>query len=139
MTSASELFYSRRSRLGRAAPPADFVWLELTDERNFHYASNRRHQHHRHDPDGCDPLSRAPHFRHISHRGYRPVSLGFLFLGFVCLVGWKMEEPNKLLRFSSYLIPRFSVIYQIPRFSVISRHQLGVGIKAYSLFGFLQI
>ena len=51
-----------------------------------------------------------------------------------------MEEPNKLLRFSSsYLIPRFSVIYQIPRFSVISRHELGLDINAYSLFGFLQI
>ena len=78
MTSASELF-SRRSRLGRAAPPADFEGLELPDDRNFHYISNRRRHHHRHDPDGCDPLRRAQHFRHISHRVYRSVSLGFIF------------------------------------------------------------
>ncbi|XP_010647940.1 probable E3 ubiquitin-protein ligase RHY1A isoform X2 [Vitis vinifera] len=71
MTSASELF-SRRSRLGRAAPPADFEGLELPDDRSFHYISNRRRHHHRHDPDGCDPLRRAQHFRHISHRVYRP-------------------------------------------------------------------
>lgn len=71
MTSASELF-SRRSRLGRAAPPADFEGLELPDDRSFHYVSNRRRHHHRHDPDGCDPLRRAQHFRHISHRVHRP-------------------------------------------------------------------
>lgn len=45
----------------------------LIPERSFH---NRRHHQsnnsnnttHRHDLDGCDPLRRCPHLRHISHR-----------------------------------------------------------------------
>ncbi|EEF34882.1 conserved hypothetical protein [Ricinus communis] len=64
MTSASELFYQRRSRVGRAD-------LELESDRNFHFNYTRRHPHHhththsRHDLDGCDPSRRSsPHFRH---------------------------------------------------------------------------
>ncbi|XP_044488118.1 probable E3 ubiquitin-protein ligase RHY1A [Mangifera indica] len=68
MTSASELFYNRRSRVARVehGPGLD----SLTPERTFH---NRRHHHdnnsnHRHDLDSCDPLRRSPHGRHLSHR-----------------------------------------------------------------------
>ncbi|KAL5788126.1 hypothetical protein ACOSP7_005075 [Xanthoceras sorbifolium] len=68
MTSASELFYTRRSRVGRA--DSDLGLDSLTPERSFH--NRRQHQSntiaHRHDLDGCDPLRRCPHVRHISHR-----------------------------------------------------------------------
>ncbi|TXG64165.1 hypothetical protein EZV62_011159 [Acer yangbiense] len=69
MTSASELFYTRRSRVGRA--DQDLGLDSLTPERTF---PNRRHHQttsastHRHDLDGCDLLRRSPHLRHISHR-----------------------------------------------------------------------
>ncbi|KAJ4716180.1 RING/U-box superfamily protein [Melia azedarach] len=67
MTSASELFYTRRSRVGRAEP--DLGLDSFTPERSFH---NRRHNHHnhnhRHDLGGCDPLRRSPHVRHSTHR-----------------------------------------------------------------------
>ncbi|KAJ0076975.1 hypothetical protein Patl1_35316 [Pistacia atlantica] len=68
MTSASELFYTRRSRVGRADHGLGLD--PLTPERTFH--SRRHHQNnnsnHRHDSDGCDPLRRSPHGRHLSHR-----------------------------------------------------------------------
>ncbi|KAL9415276.1 hypothetical protein AB3S75_043541 [Citrus x aurantiifolia] len=66
MTSASELFYTRRSRVGRAEQ--DLGLDSFTSERVLH---NRRHHHnhnHRHDLDGCDPLRRSPHARHLPHR-----------------------------------------------------------------------
>ncbi|XP_062089711.1 probable E3 ubiquitin-protein ligase RHY1A isoform X2 [Humulus lupulus] len=83
MTSASELFYTRRSRFGRTSPDLGIDSLPPPD-RSFHQSANhnRRHHHnhhhhhfsttsgsnHRHDIDGCDPLRRYPHSRHISHR-----------------------------------------------------------------------
>lgn len=132
MTSASELFYSRRSRLGRAAPPPDFVGVELTDDRNLNYISNRRHHHHRHDPDVCDPLRRAPQSRHISHRVYRPVSLVlYLFLlDFVCLVvqEWRNQTNCCVFPFT----------FEISRFSDSGHLELGFDTKISYLFGFLE-
>lgn len=70
MTSASELFYNRRSRFGRNSDPfglgSDFGSPpppDRTSRRNRHHNSpsgshNRRD---RLDPDGCDPLRRPPH------------------------------------------------------------------------------
>ncbi|KAJ4840250.1 hypothetical protein Tsubulata_015411 [Turnera subulata] len=76
MTSASELFYQRRSRVGRTDPfSADHLGLEPSiSDRSFHPNYNRRHHHNnnhhgnRHDLDGCDPVGRTPHRRHNSHR-----------------------------------------------------------------------
>ncbi|XP_057494604.1 probable E3 ubiquitin-protein ligase RHY1A [Actinidia eriantha] len=79
MTSASELFYNRRSRLGRSSLD---LGLNSSLDRSFHHHShsNRRHNHqqnnnnnnnnrrNRHDLDGCDPLRRPPLVRHQSHR-----------------------------------------------------------------------
>lgn len=79
MTSASELFYNRRSRLGRTSP--DLRLDSPPPDRNFHHnpTHSRRNHHysstgaggggnHRHDLDGCDPLRRYPHGRHITPR-----------------------------------------------------------------------
>ncbi|KAI3445908.1 hypothetical protein Pfo_002573 [Paulownia fortunei] len=70
MTSASELFYNRRSRFGRnsdsfgvgtdlGSPPP----LDRTNRRHRHYNSSggNHTRRDRLDPDGCDPLRRALH------------------------------------------------------------------------------
>ncbi|KAL5561345.1 hypothetical protein UlMin_031092 [Ulmus minor] len=83
MTSASELFYNRRSRFGRTNP--DLGLDSLPPDRNFH--QNRRQNHHtngsssnhRHDLDGCDPLRRYPHLGHFYHRASHPERSGFRF------------------------------------------------------------
>ncbi|KAL0422551.1 UNVERIFIED_CONTAM: putative E3 ubiquitin-protein ligase RHY1A [Sesamum latifolium] len=70
MTSASELFYNRRSRYGRNSDPFG-VGSDWGSPPPVHRA-NRRHRHYnsaggnharrdRLDPDGCDPLRRALH------------------------------------------------------------------------------
>ncbi|KAJ6671142.1 hypothetical protein OIU85_014956 [Salix viminalis] len=73
MTSASELFYQRRSRVSRADTDQ---WPEPSvSDRIFYQNNNRRHHNkhnHRHDLDGCDPLRRSPHTRHPSHRSPFP-------------------------------------------------------------------
>ncbi|KAF3435525.1 hypothetical protein FNV43_RR22614 [Rhamnella rubrinervis] len=79
MTSAAELFYTRRSRLGRSAD-ADQGFQSLSPDRNLHHNHTHNHIHsrrYRHNPsghprldlDGFDPLRRsAPHGRHSCHR-----------------------------------------------------------------------
>ena len=77
MTSAAELFYTRRSRLGRSADD-HLGFQSLSPDRNLHTHSRRnRHNpnsntstsNNRQDLDGCDPLRRsAPHVRHSCHR-----------------------------------------------------------------------
>ncbi|KAJ9175190.1 hypothetical protein P3X46_013768 [Hevea brasiliensis] len=72
MTSASELFYQRRSRVGRATT-ADLELDPSSSDRNFHLNYARRHHHHhdnhsRYDLDGCDPPRRSPHVRRLCHR-----------------------------------------------------------------------
>uniref|UniRef100_A0A5B7AVI6 Putative E3 ubiquitin-protein ligase RLIM n=1 Tax=Davidia involucrata TaxID=16924 RepID=A0A5B7AVI6_DAVIN len=74
MTTVSEFFCNRRSRLSRNTVKLGF---DSSLDRNFHHShTNRRHHHHhnnnnnirrdRHDLDGC-PLRRSPHLRHPSH------------------------------------------------------------------------
>ncbi|WCJ17902.1 RING/U-box superfamily protein [Euphorbia peplus] len=67
MTSASELFYQRRSRLGR--PDTEFD--PSSSHRHFHSGFTRRHFHHthsRHDLDACDTIRRSSHVRNLCHR-----------------------------------------------------------------------
>lgn len=73
MTSASELFYNRRTRLGRNA--TDLGLFDSSPNINSHHHANRRHQsnhsqnhHRRHGLDGCDPLRRSPFVRHLPPR-----------------------------------------------------------------------
>ncbi|CAN7105118.1 probable E3 ubiquitin-protein ligase RHY1A [Brassica rapa] len=58
MTSASELFSTRRSRPGRSDPDSE------SDSSLYRQHSHRRHGihhlNHRHDSNGCDPPRRAP-------------------------------------------------------------------------------
>ncbi|KAJ7946137.1 E3 ubiquitin-protein ligase RLIM [Quillaja saponaria] len=70
MKSASELFYSRRHRLGRTSNDLEFDSLP---DRNLHFSScNRRHnQHHHHsrrDVNGSDSFRRSSHVRQHCHR-----------------------------------------------------------------------
>ncbi|KAE8698581.1 RING/U-box superfamily protein, putative isoform 2 [Hibiscus syriacus] len=60
MTSASELFYTRRSRVGRPDPDSG---IGSSIERN-----HLSHHHNRHDLDGVDSLRRSSHVRHFSSR-----------------------------------------------------------------------
>ncbi|OWM79174.1 probable E3 ubiquitin-protein ligase RHY1A isoform X2 [Punica granatum] len=76
MTSASELFYNRRSRLSRTAASASSIGdpelgFEYSSDRSLRFShQNRRqslshgHHSHSHDLDGCDPLRRSPLPRH---------------------------------------------------------------------------
>ncbi|TYG39537.1 hypothetical protein ES288_D12G022900v1 [Gossypium darwinii] len=56
MTSASELFYTRRSRVGRPNPDPG---IDSSIDRNY----NRRYHNNRHDLDGCQHLRLSPHER----------------------------------------------------------------------------
>ncbi|MBA0631622.1 hypothetical protein Godav_000478 [Gossypium davidsonii] len=65
MTSASELFYTRRSRVGRPDPE---LGIGSSIERNYHRRNHLSHHNQRHDLDGGDSLRRSPHVRHFSSR-----------------------------------------------------------------------
>lgn len=75
MTSASELFYNRRSRLGRSSSPD--LGFDRTSHDN-HHAFRRHHcishaYHHRHDFDASDPPRRSPQPRpHAERASVRP-------------------------------------------------------------------
>ncbi|KAA8536261.1 hypothetical protein F0562_028739 [Nyssa sinensis] len=74
MTTASELFYTRRSRFGRNTVELGF---DSSLDRNFHHSHGNRRQHShtrrdRHDLDDCDPLRRSAYLRHTSHRPSYP-------------------------------------------------------------------
>ncbi|CAN1156224.1 hypothetical protein LINPERPRIM_LOCUS20081 [Linum perenne] len=83
MTSASELFYQRRSRVGRPSTELPLALDPSGSDRGLHLNYGRRHHHNhhgnhsvhghsntngRHDLDGCDPLRRSLHVRHNCHR-----------------------------------------------------------------------
>ncbi|CAI0472088.1 unnamed protein product [Linum tenue] len=70
MTSASELFYQRRSRVGRLSTELPLGLEASSSDRGFHQNSGRRHHHGhshnsngagRHDLDGYDTLRRSQH------------------------------------------------------------------------------
>ncbi|XXG56938.1 hypothetical protein AAC387_Pa03g4231 [Persea americana] len=70
MTSASELFYTRRSRIGRN-PNLGFSPSPSPD-RNLHHHFHRHHHNHPRE-EGCDPVPRRsshgpPNARHLCHR-----------------------------------------------------------------------
>ncbi|XVE66742.1 hypothetical protein DITRI_Ditri08aG0104000 [Diplodiscus trichospermus] len=65
MTSASELFYTRRSRVGRTDPDPG---IGSSIDRNYNRRHHVSHHNHRHDLDGCDHLRRSSNIRHFSSR-----------------------------------------------------------------------
>ncbi|CAK9154664.1 unnamed protein product [Ilex paraguariensis] len=72
MTSASELFYNRRSRLGRITNPIDLGggFVSSIGRISHHNPNNRRidSRRDRHNVDGSDHLRLSPNLRHHSHR-----------------------------------------------------------------------
>ncbi|KAK9044261.1 hypothetical protein V6N11_072574 [Hibiscus sabdariffa] len=66
MTSAAELFYTRRSRVGRPDPDSG---IGSSIERIYHRRNHLSHHNNRHDLDGGDSLRRSSHVRHFSSRG----------------------------------------------------------------------
>ncbi|XP_028796416.1 probable E3 ubiquitin-protein ligase RHY1A [Neltuma alba] len=66
MTSASELFYNRRYRLGRAS---DYLGNDSLPDRYFHLdVNNRRHHHHPHDFSDGETLRRSTPTQRLFHR-----------------------------------------------------------------------
>ncbi|GMI88286.1 hypothetical protein like AT1G49850 [Hibiscus trionum] len=65
MTSAAELFYTRRSRVGRPDPDSG---VGSSIERNYHRRNHLSHHNNRHDLDGGDSLRRSSHVRHFNSR-----------------------------------------------------------------------
>lgn len=74
MTSASELFYNRRSL--RSSRAEQVFGPDPSLDRSFHQNYPRRHYHHshRHDLDACDP-SRRPQNPRLCPRGFHYVRL----------------------------------------------------------------
>ncbi|KAK9287108.1 hypothetical protein L1049_015519 [Liquidambar formosana] len=74
MTSASELFQTRRSRVGRTTATTDLGFDSSSDLNTLHHHNRRHHgvfslnHHRRHDLDGCDLLRRFPPARHLGSR-----------------------------------------------------------------------
>lgn len=90
MTSASELFYQRRSRIGRhsdsfgvgsdlGSPPPP-LWINRRHRHN-NTATGNHSRRDRLDPDGCNPLRRPSHHpRQTSlHRSSHPPQVRILF------------------------------------------------------------
>ncbi|KAF8093660.1 hypothetical protein N665_0381s0020 [Sinapis alba] len=61
MTSASELFSTRRSRPGRSDPDLESDSSLYRNHSHHHRRHGIHHHSYRHDPDGCDSLRRFCH------------------------------------------------------------------------------
>ncbi|MCL7046343.1 hypothetical protein MKW94_020835 [Papaver nudicaule] len=81
MTSASELFYNRRSRLGREETELGFGSSSASPlDRNYHLNHGRRRYHYRQQQQRrditelCEPIRRSPHLRqHLDSREHDSV------------------------------------------------------------------
>ncbi|KAJ0229775.1 E3 ubiquitin-protein ligase RHY1A [Hirschfeldia incana] len=68
MTSASELFSTRRSRPGRSNPDLESDSPLYRHHSHHHRRQGTHHHNHRHDSDGCDSLRRvSPRLRRFCH------------------------------------------------------------------------
>lgn len=94
MTSASELFYNRRSRFGRSSPDLGLDSPPPPPDRSFHHNSTHSRRTHRHDLDGCDPLRRYPHARYTHPRASHQVrrQIHFLISVFICEIEKKKKK-----------------------------------------------
>ncbi|KAF9675825.1 hypothetical protein SADUNF_Sadunf09G0073600 [Salix dunnii] len=135
MTSASELFYQRRSRVSRA--DTDQGPEPSVSDRIFYQNNNRRHHNkhnHRHDLDGCDPLRRSPHLRHPSHRLPFPSehAISRLDQGTSQLVP---NNNNSTETPSSTSRPRVTVNDRLPGAVLLARARLLERLRGVSLSG----
>ncbi|KAG6761325.1 hypothetical protein POTOM_034540 [Populus tomentosa] len=135
MTSASELFYKRRSRVSRAN--TDLGLEPSVSDRIFYQNYNRRHHNnhnHRHDLDGCDPLRRSPHVRHPCQRlsflseraSSRPDQGTSQFVP---------SNNNSTETLSSTSRPRVTVNDRLPGSVVLARARLLERLRGVSLSG----
>ncbi|XVF67467.1 hypothetical protein PTKIN_Ptkin10aG0123900 [Pterospermum kingtungense] len=65
MTSASELFYTRRSRVGRPDPDPE---IGSSFDRSYNRRHHLSHLNHRHDSDAFEHPHRSPNLRHYTSR-----------------------------------------------------------------------
>lgn len=96
MTSASELFYNRRYRLGRTTHDLGFdslpgrdTHLDFDNHRNHHH-----HPHHLHDVRGGETVRRSMPLRRLCHRSSYAVS--FYFWGHFVT---REEKKMKVVKF----------------------------------------
>lgn len=135
MTSASELFYQRRSRVSRAN--TDLGLEPSVSDRIFYQNYNRRHHNnhnHRHDLDGCDPLRRSPHVRHpcqrlsfLSERASSRLDQG--------TSQFVPSNNNSTETLSSTSRPRVTVNDRLPGSVVLARARLLERLRGVSLSG----
>ncbi|XP_061957615.1 probable E3 ubiquitin-protein ligase RHY1A [Populus nigra] len=135
MTSASELFYQRRSRVSRAN--TDLGLEPSVSDRIFYQNYNRRHHNnhnHRHDLDGCDPLRRSPHVRHpcqrlsfLSERASSRLDQG--------TSQFVPSNNNSTETLSSTSRPRVTVNDRLPGAVVLARARLLERLRGVSLSG----
>ncbi|KAF2320943.1 hypothetical protein GH714_032115 [Hevea brasiliensis] len=138
MTSASELFYQRRSRVGRATT-ADLELDPSSSDRNFHLNYTRRHHHQyhnhtRHDLDGCDPLRRSSHVRHLCHRlpSHTERASGWLDHSTSLFVPSNSTSSETI---SSTSRPRLTGNERLPRGVLLARARLVERLRGVSLSG----
>ncbi|XP_011001692.1 PREDICTED: uncharacterized protein LOC105108889 [Populus euphratica] len=135
MTSASELFYKRRSRVSRAS--TDLGLEPSVSDRIFYQNYNRRHHNnhnHRHDLDGCDPLRRSPHVRHPCQR------LSFLSERASARLDQSTSQfvpsnNNSTETLSSTSQPRVTVNDRLPGAVLLARARLLERLRGVSLSG----
>uniref|UniRef100_A0A6M2EXR8 RING-type domain-containing protein n=1 Tax=Populus davidiana TaxID=266767 RepID=A0A6M2EXR8_9ROSI len=135
MTSASELFYQRRSRVSRAN--TDLGLEPSVSDRIFYQNYNRRHHNnhnHRHDLDGCDSLRRSPHVRHpcqrlpfLSERASSRLDQG--------TSQFVPSNNNSTETLSSTSRPRVTVNDRLPGSVVLARARLLERLRGVSLSG----
>ncbi|KAI5576940.1 hypothetical protein POPTR_009G091200v4 [Populus trichocarpa] len=133
MTSASELFYQRRSRVSRAN--TDLGLEPSVSDRIFYQNYNRRHHNnhnHRHDLDGCDPLRRSPHVRHPCQRFLSERASSRLDQGTSQFVP---SNNNSTETLSSTSRPRVTVNDRLPGAVVLARARLLERLRGVSLSG----
>lgn len=90
MTSASELFYNRRYRLGRTS---DYLGNDSLPDRFLQSdINNRSHHHHLHDFSDGETLRRSTPTRRLFHRLSSTVSLfsNKIFIGLISLKEYRM-------------------------------------------------
>ncbi|XAR52901.1 hypothetical protein NMG60_11021228 [Bertholletia excelsa] len=146
MSSASELFYNRRSRFGRSG---DDLGLDSSLDRNFHHHAQRNGRHHnrhylsdgsedsnprrdRWDHDDCDRFRRPPLTRHQSRRTFNSEHGAVRPEGTTTTSG----NPINLDDFSGIRNrPRFRMNERLPGSVILARQRLLERLRGVSQSG----
>ncbi|KAI4298536.1 hypothetical protein L6164_032083 [Bauhinia variegata] len=123
MTSASELFYTRRHRLGRSTNDIGF---DSSSARDLIFNNRRHHLHHRrHDLDDGEALRRATHMRQPCRRGsqsHAEHAIGRLDIG----SSWSLSRNsiNVAENVSGVSSPRATGTERLPTAVMLARARL---------------